>query len=204
MAKKYSLSFTACSLRLNSFTRLIKDVGAVEHQISMNYVNAEVLLNKGNEGSSKRELSELIKRYNNLTLNQKQLFLNSGLDERKQLAFLATCKTYQLLSDFVLEVLREKVLVYNHDILEGELLTFYNRKAELHPELEDFADSTRKKAFQHVWKILEEADMIHSTTTKTIKQPWLSEQMIRVVAEDKPENLKLFLLTDTDLKHAVK
>jgi hypothetical protein len=201
---KYNFSFTACTLRLTNFVRLFEHVGIRDEKIDLASIDQEEVLAKGNRGSSKREMQELLKRYNSLTIMQKELFQEGTLDERKQILFIGVCKSNSFFRDFVIEVIREKFIVFNHHLEESDFNTFLNRKAELHEELEGFAESTVKKAKQHLWKILEEAGLIDSITTKQIIPQWLSPKMKEVIIKDDPQYLKLFLFSDADINQELR
>lgn len=202
--EKYDFSFTACTLRLTNFVRLFEHLGIHEEKVELGHIDQEEILTKGNKGSSKREMQELLKRYNSLTIQQKELFQDGSLDERKQLLFLGVCKSNAFFRDFVNEVIREKIIVFNHQLDESDFNTFLNRKSELHEELDDFADSTLKKAKQHLWKILEEAGLLDSISTKQIIPQWLSKKMIEAILEDDPNYLKLFLFSDADIQQELR
>jgi hypothetical protein len=83
---------------------------------------------------------------------------------------------------------------------DGDFNTFINRKRELHPELEEFAESTIKKAKQHLFKILEEAGLIDNINDRNIQQQWLDSKIAKAIIQDNPEYLKFFLQGDKDIK----
>jgi len=197
---KYNFSFTAASLRVFNFMRLAKAVDFTTDKVSNANIDQEKILAKGNVGSSHREMTELIKRYNALTPIQKTILDNEGIQERKQIAFLGLCKSNAFIRDFVIEVVREKVLVYDFKLVGSDLITFINRKSELFPELDKFADSTKKKAIQVVFRILEEAGLIDNTKDKNIHQQWLCQSLAQAIINDNPEFLKFFLLSDKDIQ----
>ena len=97
---KYEFSLTGSSLRVNEMILF-----------ATKYINEGLLEFKSDKGTTnKRMVSEFKKRIDNLTVNQQELLLNSNFSNQKQLAFLSACKTYSLLRDFVIEVVREKYL----------------------------------------------------------------------------------------------
>lgn len=196
--QKYSFSFTAASLRLFNFMRLARAVEGMPHPISQSEIDEKSILG-ANTRSSKREMQELVKRYNALTPPQQKLLFDEGSDVRKQLAFVGVCKSNDFVRDFVIEVVREKALVFDLKLEPSDFNIFMNRKIELHPELESFADSTIKKARQRLFKILEEAGLIESVRDMNILPQFLSPKLIHVIADDNPEFLKLFLQSEKDI-----
>jgi|SRR5690554_6900066 len=203
-SSKYNFSFTAASLRIFNFMRLAEAVDFTAETVSISNIDQEKILAKGNTGSSKREMTELMKRYNALTPAQRKLLAHEGVQERKQIAFLGICKSNSFIRDFVVEVVREKVLVFDFKLESADLITFINRKRELYPELDKFADSTMKKAKQQVFKILEDAGLIDNTVNKNIQQQWLSRIVAQSIIEDNPEYLKFFLQGDKDIQLQVE
>ena len=197
--RTYSLSFTAVSLRLHDFLRVAREFEGCEGSVTIKHGQAAQILGKGHQRSSQREMSEFVKRYNALTLCQRQLLLDGTLDEQKNVTFLAIVKCYEFILDFMVEVIRDKFLVFDFQVHDSEFRSFYNRKMELHPELESFAESTIDKARQTVFKMMADAGIIDDTKSKHIRQPWLSPQFIQVVSKDNKELLKAFLLTDKDI-----
>lgn len=135
------------------------------------------------------------------TLTPKQLEILAYGDQvaQRQVAFLAVCKVYSFIRDFVVEVLREKALVYNYQITEGEYISFFRKKREFHPELDELTETTISKIRQVTFKILEQASLIDSTRSKRINPLILDAKVIRAVVEDDPEWLKVYLLSDLDI-----
>lgn len=197
---KYNLSFTAATLRLYNFMRLAKAVEGISGEIKSDSLDPNEILGKGNARSNKRELNEHLKRYNALTAPQRRLLADSDADGAKQIAFLGLCKANRFMRDFVVEVVREKTLVFDYSLEDVDLTSFINRKSELHPEINSFATSTMKKAKQHVFKILEEAGIIDNVKNRAILPQWVSPKLAKAIVEDNPEYLKVFLVSEKDIK----
>ena len=115
---KYEFSLTASSLRVNEMILF-----------ATKYINEGLLEFKSDKGTTnKRMVSEFKKRIDNLTVNQQELLLNSNFSNQKQLAFLSACKTYSLLRDFVIEVVREKYLIMDFNLSDTDYISFIRRK----------------------------------------------------------------------------
>ena len=136
---KYRFSFTASSLRLRDMVT----VGT--HKLDNSEVDFVNELGGGKSSTGKRIFSELNSRIENLTREQLELLVRGDLNAQKQIAFLAVCKTYDFIRDFTVEVLREKMLVFDYEITEGDFISFYRRKTDLYPEMEKLTDLTQKK-----------------------------------------------------------
>jgi hypothetical protein len=194
--KKYDFSFTASSLRLNELRLVAK------YQIEGRVIDYTNELSNGKSATGKRMLAEFNKRLSFLTEVQKQLLIEADLLTQKQLAFLAVCKTHAFIRDFVVEVLREKILVFDYELTEGEYLTFFRRKSESHPELDKITEITQNKVRQVTFKILEQAGMIDNIKSKNIQPQLLDQALIHAIVSDNRQWLKVFLMSDIDIQNS--
>lgn len=196
MAKtnKYNFSFTSFSLRVNDMSKFAQ---AINEGNPMELVD----IGNGNKHTGQKRTVELKKRLNNLTKKELQLFIAGDFISQKQLAFLSVCKSHKFIRDFTVEVLREKLLVFDYQITEGDYISFYRRKTELHPEMEDLTDRTQSAIRQVTFKILEEAGMIDSVKSKMIQPQLLDSNVINTIASDNKQWLKVFFMSDMDLEN---
>ncbi len=192
-ATKYDFSFTASSLRLTDLQKV------AVHYVDGSEIDYVKALGNGNSATGKRMLSEFSKRLSFLTSDEINLLLEADLTTQKQLAFLAVCKTHAFIRDFVVEVLREKVLVFDYECSDGDYITFFRRKSEEHPELEELTEITKNKVRQVTFKILEQAGIIDDIKTKQIQPQILDYQLIKTILSDDAQWLKVFLMSDADI-----
>ena len=192
--KKYEFSFTASSLRLNE---MILVANSILDERDIDYVNE---LGNGKASTGKRMYSEFHKRLVRLTNTQVELLANGDLITQKQIAFLSVCKAYSFLRDFVVEVIREKFLVFDYEITEGEYISFYRRKTELHPEMDELTEITQNKIRQVTFKILEQAGIIDNIKTKIIQPQLLDNRVVDAIVADDYNWLKVFLISDMDIE----
>lgn len=193
----YSFSFTASSLRLNDMILVAQAV--FENRI-IDYTNE---LGNGKEATGKRMLKEYLKRISTLTSNQLQVLAESDYNNQRHMAFLSVCKTYGFIRDFVVEKLREKLLVYDYQISEGEYISFYRRKVDLHPEMESLTEKSQIKIRQVVFTILAQAGIIDSAKNKTIQPQILDTQIVNTIVEDDEQWLKVFFMSDLDIQNTI-
>lgn len=191
----YDFSFTGFSLR---FKEMLIVATARTQSIEFNAVQE---IGNGNTSTTKKFLNEINKRLSSLTQEQIDLFINSDLQTQRQIAFLSVCKVHGYIRDFVIEVLREKVLIYDYEISEGEYLSFHRRKLEVHSKMSDFSDSTLKKIRQVLFKILEQSGIIDDTKNRQIQPQILDSHLMKVIANDDKEWLKLFFVSDIDIEN---
>ena len=197
---KYILSFTAASLRLNEMVKVAK--AAQEDDITdLDTVKESgVVFGSVKNRTTDREFREIRKRLETLTPDQKNILIHGDLNSQKQIAFLAVCKHYAFIRDFAIEVIRDKVLVFDYQLHESDYNSFINNKISLHPELEKFSESTRKKAKQVMYRILEQAGIINNAVEKTIQPQILQQDVINALHKEEPMWLKIFMMSDRDIK----
>ena len=191
----YDFTFTASSLRLNDM-RLV-----ATHQLESTQIDFVSELGNGKSSTGKRMLAEFNKRLSFLTKDEMEILVKGDLTSQKQIAFLAVCKAHAFIRDFVVEVLREKILVFDYEITDGEYLSFYRRKSELHPELELRTDITQNKIKQVVFKILEQTGLIDSVKSKNIQPQLLDESLLKTIATSDRQWLKIFYMSDMDIEN---
>ena len=66
--------------------------------------------------------------------------------------------------------------------------------------MESFTENSKKKIRQITLRILAEADIIDSTRNKMIKIQIIDPVVEKVILEDNPNWMKVFLKTDLDIK----
>lgn len=193
--KKYRLSFIAASLRVPEMAEMAR----MCLNEGLENITKETLLKGRSSKTAVRELTELKIRIGTLTEQQLSLLAQGDVLAQKQLSLLAVCKAYAFIRDFVVEVVREKALVFDYQMTGGEYATFLRRKTEERPELEAVSESTMYKIKQVTFKMLEQAGIIDSVKSKRINPQIVDEQVIKAVVEDDPEWLKIYLLSDMEV-----
>lgn len=197
---KYILSFTALSLRLNEMVKVAKTANENNMSDLMEVRESGVVFNSVKSRTSDREFREIRKRLDKLTSDQISILIHGDLISQKQIAFLAVCKHYDFIRDFTIEVIRDKSLVYDYKINESDYNSFINGRIHVHPELEDFSDSTLKKAKQVLFHILEQAGIIDNPVDKTIQPQLIQSDVMKAITKDDPAWLKIFMMSDKDIK----
>jgi len=194
--EKYDFAFTSSSLRLNE---MVLVAGHILNDSEVDFVNE---LGAGKTKTGKTVYREVTKRLSCLNRQQLELLVNGSLDAQKQLAYFAACKTYLFIRDFAVEVLREKYLVFDYMITDGDYLSFLRRKQDLHPEIENLTENTLKKIKQVTFKILEQARIINNVKEKEIQPQLLEPEVLKIIGKENPEWLKIYLLSDLDIEIA--
>ena len=198
---KYVFSFTGASALIaetlviaEEYNRL-KDWKAVEKSLLDNN-----LLNKVKHVTFKREFSEIKKRLSHLTNDQLQLMIQGSLDDSKAMILLSLVKAYSFFREFIVEVVRNKFLLFDTGVSEIDYNKFVNTKSLSHNELNAITEVTAKKVKQVIFKLLEQVGLITHTKNGIILKPILNSKVIDVIIDDDPALLNAFLFSNEEIK----
>lgn len=196
MAKNssYTFSFLTASMNIHEMVKVAQSI------VETREMDATNELGNGKKISGQKKMQEYTSRIRTLTTNQLQLLAHGNLNSQRQMAYLSICKSYGFIRDFVVEVLRDKILLFDYQIEDSDYLSFWRSKAELYPRMESFTESSQKKIRQKTFQLLAEADIIDSTSNKIIKIQIVDPAVERVILDDNPNWLKVFLKSDLDIQ----
>ena len=192
---KYDFSITTASLRLQEMILVAQ--AFVDNRI----IDTTNELGNGNYKTGRKLFGEFKKRINQLTIKELDILIHGDLTSQKQIAFLSICKSSSFIRDFMLEVIREKYLIFDLQITDGDYISYYRRKFEIHPEMEKLTEITQKKIKQVIFKILEQSGIIDHIKSKNIQPQLLDETLMNAVVDDNPNWLKVLLMSDRDLAY---
>lgn len=197
----YSFSFTGASLLPAESLRLaalLLEHGAEELE---QLRREQDLLNKGNIHTGKRQARELLKRLTVLPVPLQEYLLETDQQSQGYILFLGTCLAYRFVYDFVLEVLRPKIMVFDFALLDSDYERFVRSKLDSHPELNELTESSERKIKQRILTMLEQAGLTQSTDTGwQILRPILPYRLEQLILRAEPSWLRLFLLPDQQIK----
>lgn len=196
----YRLSFTSASSQLPKFVHLAALV--IESKYDPDDLGHEQL-GKEKESTNIRQFRELKHRLKTLTKDEIDLLAHGNLLDQKHIVLLAICKTYRFIFDFIVEVLRDKALVYDFEIRNSDYNSFINRKLFDHPELEKLTESSKAKIKTVLFRILSEVGLIDNAKSRVIQPVLLSNELEKVVVNDNPELLKIFLKPDREIAQLI-
>lgn len=197
------MSFTAGGLFIRESVDLanlflsLGDWKAVKGQ-----AHRENLIQSRTASSSERICREICFRLEELTDEEIRLLTDGTLQEQQQILWVAICRRHRFIYEFAIEVIREKYLQMNLDLLQEDYDAFFNAKAEWHDELEKLTESTRTKTRTVVFRMLREADIL--TKSHTINPVMLTLQVARAIGSHSPDDLKVFPLSDTDIRELLQ
>lgn len=205
MNKDYKLSFTSASLLVNDSLKVAEIYyDKKKWQVTKEIILRENILQRKKEGTIVRELQEIRHRLRALTKKQLELLLNSNVEMQKLILFLGVCKYYTFIKEFTVEVLRQKIILFDNQIYDSDYEKFFAQKSSISHKLNTISEATKEKIKRVLFTILWQAGIMSSVKTRIIQQPFLTSTLIEAVVEDNPEYLKIFFVTDRDIKNYIK
>ena len=194
------LSYAVYSLRLNEMVKVanyalendIKDLEKVR--------DAEIMLGSVKSISFEKTFYQVRKRVETLTRAQLEILAHGDLLSQKQIAFLSVCKCYSFVKDFAIEVIRDKVMVFDYQLNETDFNSFVKNKLQEYPRLETYKSSTFDKAKQVLFLTLEQGGIIDNSKDKRIQPQLINRSVLNAIVADDCNLLKIFMLSDRDIK----
>lgn len=189
MPKKYRFSFTAASLQVPLMIELAKKI--IEREITPDELEPRDI-GKERSKTNERGLIEMKVRLNTLSKEETELLAYGDVDEQRYISLIAFARSYSFFRDFVIEVIAEKIVVYDFYITDMDYNAFFNRKALDHPEADNLTDTTKAKIKQVCFKVLEQGGLINNIKERKIIVPILSPRLSSLL-EDKEQDLRVLL-----------
>lgn len=201
--EKYIMSFTTGglfhreSVKLAALYLELNDWNAAGEKVI-----AENLLQTRTVSTLKRVSREVLARLKTLNPGECQHLVGAGHQDQAYLLWISVCRRYSFIADFAVEVLHERYVSLKGDLKPEEFDSFFNRKAEWHPELEKITPSTRKKLRQVLFRILREADLVRPDNLINPAMP--GPGLLKLIARAGRRELFYFPIFESDVKGMVK
>jgi hypothetical protein len=192
-SKKYRFSFTAASLLLNeliSFSKMI-----LEDEIRIDDLKPE-MLNRERAKTNEREFAELFLRLKVLDKPLMEKLVYGTQDDQKHIAIIVFGRTYSIFRDFIVEVMLEKISLFDFKLEDRDYNSFISKKSIEHEELDQLADSTKYKIKQVLLKVLEQGGLIDNIKERNIIMPVVEREIERIIVQSNPKDLKILLYTE--------
>lgn len=198
---EYIFSYTAATMMINE-THSVAEVYASnkDWDKTKDIILEDNIMQKNAISSRKRVFVELKRRLEALSKEEFECLLGSSSSDVRAIIFLSILKTYRFIYEFMVEVVRQKILMFDYKILNSDYESFFENKKYHIEQLENITDSTVSKIKQVLFKILEEATIIDSTKSKNIQKPYLSPKIIELIVKDEPKYLRAFLYTEYEIE----
>jgi len=194
------LSFTALSLGARELT-IVAEVFLANGSFAQTkkIVLSENLLQKSTASTNSRIAAEAMKRLSFLDNDEMMLLIDTDSQTKKYIAFLAIIKTYSLIFEFCVEVLRYKYVSFDNELLDSDWNQFIEAKRVGDEKLSRATENTIKKIKQVIYLMLSDAGLIDSGQVKFIYAPLLSSELKKVIWHDDPRLLAAFNMSDADI-----
>ncbi|UZE94432.1 DUF1819 family protein [Alkalimarinus alittae] len=160
MATKYKIGFTRPALIRETV------IVAQLYNESKNWAQVKAEISRDNmlqtrtARSSEVMLGEIQKRLSLLTDAQIELIAADFPQDVRQLVWIAICKQYPFIGDFIVEVVVPALTGGRHEIGQDDYGYFFNSKADHHHELEEVSDKTRSNARLAVFQMMRQCELL--------------------------------------------
>lgn len=174
---EYSVSFTAGALLREEAARIIEEVN---RGIALEAVDPGVLDVNSHRGRNRKAM-EVVRRLESADQSVWEDFLGLSPAEQQLILYYCCLKTYRLLFDFHMDVVLPKWQSFDRELRPHDARRFLERRADDHPEIDDWGESTWEKARQVMLKMLREAGLLEDGTLQVPQVPsafW--ERFVRV------------------------
>ena len=167
--KQYDLGYTTGPLISEYFDNVINAIKDFDL-----YKSGEVMIHfsvvKANSEKSQRVyISELNKRIKKLSKPIFDYYFHSDSNNKKVIQFYTVCKTYSIIAEFMIEVVRNKWLNLNFNLEPYDFNNYLSEKLEETNSLDRVTDKTIYKLTQVFFKMLQELGMYKKEKFNTIK-----------------------------------
>jgi len=147
----------------------------------------------------KRVLDEIHYRLQHLHPEEMELLSNTELSTGRLLIHLASCRAYPFLREFVIQVLREKVLVLDLTLQVYEFERFWEQEAQTRPEVERLSSVSKNQIRRAIYRFLIEVGILESVKQPNIQTPWVSSELGEIFKGKDKGWLKLFMLNEQQI-----
>ena len=199
--KKYSFSFTgAAALIAETLTASEIFCELQDMELTKQKLKEGNLLHRTKAGTFQREYQEISKRILSLTQKQLDILCQGDREEAKAMILLSILKCYPFIYDFIVEVVCNKVLLFENTISDIDYNRFIESKSMTHEELETISETTKAKIKQRTFTILEQVGLLNSVKEKRIIRPILSNDCLKAIIQDDEYYLSGFLYSPSEIK----
>jgi hypothetical protein len=161
----------------------------------------ERLLPSRTESAARRSIRELVARLRTLSEEELDLLLTGDRHDQVAILWLAVCRAYPFVGDFAVEVLNERFMSFRGDLGYRDFDSFFDAKAEWHPELADLRPTTRAKLRQVLFRMMREADVL--SPDGAIRASLLSPRVQALLLDGNPNELRYFPGAETGARSSL-
>ena len=171
-----------------------------------NLVRSQVLSNNilqaRKVSSGQRWAREIIFRLQKLRRNEMNLLVSGNSQDQANLLWIAICRRFSFIEDFMAEVVRERYLSLRYDLGYPDFNAFVEAKSDQHPELVGISASTRNKLRQVLFRMLHEVHLL--SRDNQITMPTLGRELTSLMLSNNASEACYFPIMESDLRNLVK
>jgi BrxA len=200
-ASRYSLSFTAASLR-PELARVVAEayLACGDWQETRRRVLDDNLLQTRSRGSAFRMEGEVRQRLQTLTPEQLTILAEAPSDSRHAVAWLSVLKLNTFVFNFAAGTLRAKIEAHDVVVRPSDYEEFIASESVAHPEVLDLTPVTKAKIRQVLFKMLREAGILgEGRDDFDLQRALLPADVLRAVVSDDRRWLAGFLVPDDEI-----
>ena len=185
------------SVQVGALFRELGDWDAVRAQVLQ-----DNLLQTRKASSAKRWAREVVFRLQQLGPQELDLLASAGLQDQVNLVWIAICRRFAFIADFMAEVVRERYLALRNDLGYPDFDAFLEAKSGQHPELAEISPSTKAKLRQVLFRMLREAHLL--SKDNQILTPTLSPELATLLLANHGAAARYFPIAERDLRSLAK
>ena len=188
---RYRLSFISGGMFIRESTQAFRIYARTQdwdrvqtHLIDEHIVSYKTL------SSAKRLSREVVLRLRSLEPHEAKFALDADFEERRALLWIAICRTYEIIPDFVRTVLTERLLALRTDLSPQDFEQFLEGRALLHCEVDRLAPSTRTKLRTVLYRMMNEAGFYDKK--EGLKSTYIPASVRRLIEANIPSEIRYF------------
>jgi len=166
----------------------------------LNQASEENLLKQRKAASRTRLLREIRYRLQQLSYEELEFLCEAGSRDQRQLLFVAICRRFRFIREFVEEVIRPKAMALDVQLYPADFARFFDLKGAESPEVDQLTPKSIAKIKQVLVRMLAETGLLDSTSSQRIARPAPSKALANLIAKADPMHLHYLLLSDIDIR----
>jgi hypothetical protein len=148
-----------------------------------------IFVAKGGASSVKRIRNEVVARLSTLSVAEIDHLAKAGMTDARALMWVAACRKYRILAEFVIEVLDERLRTYQPEIRVTDFDALLDAKGVTADEIVRLSPSTRARLRSGAFRMLREAELIDAENR--VRALPLSGALCDLLAHDRRSGLDL-------------
>lgn len=173
----YSLGFTTGALLYKEAKEYIAAISSIEDYFSKDENVSSSIISTNSESSKRKIKAELDKRLGFLNAEYLNLFRQTNEKNQKIILLLSICKTYAIISEFMIQVIYTKWKRFDYDVTTYDFSYFLSEKLSIE-QRESLSDQTKYKLSQVAIKMLKEVGVLEKDQ---IHQMNPSDELIKLL-----------------------